>query len=621
MIASALLLTLIPAVPAQSPAPEGQQAASTLHWGDFDGDGLLDVLRTYPRGPDRLLRNSGDGSFQDVTERVGLARGVASRVVRWMDHDQDGDVDLLRVAREGTVTLFTNEAGRFTRTPNASELATITDALGGEWLDYDGDGLPDLQLTCASGDRLFHNEGQGFLVPVDLGPLGFVGSPVSPALAPMAPAPAIGVGGSVGTGTRNPPTAPAGSFVATSMPPPTAAPGSGFCADALVDQASPGGACIQASTLATVGMLYPLGDHLRIDEAGGFVNIGTPALTVDLYVHGMVGAGSVGYQFPDGSIQTTACDCEAIWAAIGQLQDDLLATNHTLASHGNRLDTAESDISNLNSATSQNASDIDDVAQRVGDTEDAVGGLTDSVGLMQGQISFLDSRTSNLEQRTSPLDYDGTTLFVHGANLQITDGDPSATAPNGLGNLFIGHNKDIGGDFQTGSHNFVLGDGHSFNGFTGLIVGEDNTLRGNYAVVLGGINNEASNYWATTLGGFNNSATGFGATTVGGDSNHANGSRTLIAGGGDNVINSQNVSYASIFGGTSGLIDSGSDASTILGGTAALISSSQSAVALGGVQERVIGYSPNYSKPTLNFDEIFRTVDGILARLDNLEGP
>ncbi|GEA13543.1 CRTAC1 family protein [Alteromonas sp. KUL49] len=71
--------------------------------GDYDGDGDNDVLLSLGGGngltpqPQRLLRND-DGSFTDVTQEAGIGDlGARGRSVRWVDIDNDGDLDFMQV--------------------------------------------------------------------------------------------------------------------------------------------------------------------------------------------------------------------------------------------------------------------------------------------------------------------------------------------------------------------------------------------------------------------------------------------------------------------------------------------------------------------------------------------
>ncbi|MFO0960151.1 MAG: CRTAC1 family protein [Isosphaeraceae bacterium] len=66
--------------------------------GDFDADGFLDLYLTGLDGC-TLLRNRGGKSFEDVTEATGTGLpGVAVISARWLDLDQDGDLDLYATA-------------------------------------------------------------------------------------------------------------------------------------------------------------------------------------------------------------------------------------------------------------------------------------------------------------------------------------------------------------------------------------------------------------------------------------------------------------------------------------------------------------------------------------------
>jgi hypothetical protein len=62
--------------------------------GDFDADGRVDLFLTGI-GDNRLFHNDGPNGFRDVTKAAGITNPPAlSLTARWLDLDQDGDLDL-----------------------------------------------------------------------------------------------------------------------------------------------------------------------------------------------------------------------------------------------------------------------------------------------------------------------------------------------------------------------------------------------------------------------------------------------------------------------------------------------------------------------------------------------
>jgi hypothetical protein len=74
------------------------QAGMGADAGDFDGDGLLDLaVTTFAFDYNSLFRNLGNGTFEDVSQRVGLAT-TTMKEMSWglvfLDADLDGKLDI-----------------------------------------------------------------------------------------------------------------------------------------------------------------------------------------------------------------------------------------------------------------------------------------------------------------------------------------------------------------------------------------------------------------------------------------------------------------------------------------------------------------------------------------------
>ncbi|MFN8094463.1 MAG: CRTAC1 family protein [Vicinamibacteria bacterium] len=123
--------------------------------------------------PNALLRNNGDGTFTDVSARVGLDRYAGKGMgVAVADYDGDGRVDVFVTNDRSPHFLYRNGAdGRFTETAffagvAANESGTMVSGMGCDFEDIDGDGRPDVFLTDLVRDvfTLFVNQGDGTFV-------------------------------------------------------------------------------------------------------------------------------------------------------------------------------------------------------------------------------------------------------------------------------------------------------------------------------------------------------------------------------------------------------------------------------------------------------------------------
>ncbi len=143
-------------------------------WGDYNGDGYLDLYLTDSGGPNTLYLNNQDGTFtvSPLAAQVSLPAAVSGGAT-WADYNNDGWRDLF-VANWGSNTLFRNDGGAgFTDVTDEAGVGDIGSGVNGAWGDYDQDGWLDLYVInhvacdnpgepgCNWDDILYHNNGDG----------------------------------------------------------------------------------------------------------------------------------------------------------------------------------------------------------------------------------------------------------------------------------------------------------------------------------------------------------------------------------------------------------------------------------------------------------------------------
>jgi hypothetical protein len=184
-------------VTARSGIASGEWAVAAA-WFDYDNDGRLDLFvvtyvqwsadrnpycgdqargrRTYCHPsffkglPNRLYRNRGDGTFEDVSQKSGITAHVGKGMsAALLDADADGRLDVFVTNDTLPNFLFRNNGdGTFVEQALLAGVSVpangrAVSGMGVDAQDYDNDGAPDIHLTALTGETfpLFRNDGRG----------------------------------------------------------------------------------------------------------------------------------------------------------------------------------------------------------------------------------------------------------------------------------------------------------------------------------------------------------------------------------------------------------------------------------------------------------------------------
>lgn len=130
---------------------------------DYDNDGLTDLFlaQDWEQG-NQLLRNTGKGTFTDVSRQSNTNQKMNSMTATVADFNEDGWFDIyVSNTREGTILLKNNQDGTFTEVAEEMGIKIRSLTFGSIFFDADNDSDLDLHIVGGQVNYMFENVGKG----------------------------------------------------------------------------------------------------------------------------------------------------------------------------------------------------------------------------------------------------------------------------------------------------------------------------------------------------------------------------------------------------------------------------------------------------------------------------
>lgn len=140
--------------------------SSSAAWADYNNDGTLDLYVTnfLREEQDFLYRNLGGGKFflDPLRPSPNIFKGNPLWAA-WGDYNLDGNLDLYIARFNGPNLLLRNNGnGTFSNVTATAGVGDVRDSDRACWVDYNNDGLPDLYVVNHNQEnQLFRNKGDG----------------------------------------------------------------------------------------------------------------------------------------------------------------------------------------------------------------------------------------------------------------------------------------------------------------------------------------------------------------------------------------------------------------------------------------------------------------------------